>query len=130
MTAESQRLKRAEREVREWNEAHPVGTRVRYWTMEREGEGKISKTRSEAWVICGHASVKVDGTAGGIALTHVEPATIYCAYCGKPSEGNYTVHRDGFDKGPEVELCDGCGGSRYPTLSMIWDKIAEPEASA
>ena len=130
MTAESQRQKRAEREVREWNTSHPIGTRVRYWTMEREGEGKLSKTRSEAWVICGHASVKVNGTAGGVALSHVEPVTIRCAYCGGVSEGNYSVHRDSFCEGPEVELCDACGGSRFPTLEQIWARIAVKGAAA
>ena len=130
MTVESQRQRKAEREVREWNEAHPIGTRVRYWTMAREGEGKLSRTRSEAWEICGHASVKVKGKAGGIALSHIEPVMILCAYCGKPAEGNYSVHRDGFGQGPEVELCDRCGGSKEPTLSTIWDKISTTRKTA
>ena len=33
-----------------------------------------------------------------------------CANCARPSEGNYSVHRDGLGKGPEVPLCDWCGG--------------------
>jgi hypothetical protein len=113
-----------ERIVREWNDSHDVGIRVRYWTMCREGEGKLGRTRSVASIVCDHAVVWVTGHAACISLTHVEPVTILCAYCGAPSEGNYSVHRDGFCVGPEVELCDGCGGSRYPTLSEIWDKIA------
>ena len=51
-----------------------------------------------------------------------------CAYCGKPAEGNYSIHRDGFDAGPEVPLCDVCGSSEtYPSITEIWSKIANPE---
>lgn len=126
MTAESQRLKKNERLMTEWNAAHPVGTRVRYWSFVREGEGKLSVTRSQAWLVSGHACVLVKGKAGGIALTHVESVVIACAYCEKVAEGHYSVHRDGFGVGPEVELCDACGGKREPTLSSIWTKIAQP----
>jgi hypothetical protein len=130
VTAASQKLVKQQRIVDEWNAAHPVGTRVEYWTWTREGEGKKSVTRSQAQIMCGHAVVWVKGHPACIALTHVEPISPVCAYCGGPSEGNYTVHRDGFGVGPEVELCDVCGGGRFPTLSMIWKKIARPEASA
>lgn len=51
-----------------------------------------------------------------------------CAYCGRPSQGNFTVHRDGFGVGPEVPLCDGCGSTPEPPLCEIWDRIAEPSA--
>lgn len=47
-----------------------------------------------------------------------------CAACGKPAEGNASVHRDGFDVGPEVELCDDCGLGELPTLETIWAQIA------
>ena len=50
-----------------------------------------------------------------------------CAYCGKPAEGNYLTHRDGFGIGPEVALCDACGENGEPTLHQIWAKIANPE---
>lgn len=49
-----------------------------------------------------------------------------CAFCGKPAEGNYAVHRDGFGVGPEVDLCDACGSGQEPTLAEIWDRIALP----
>lgn len=51
----------------------PIGTKVRYWPGAREGEGRLSKTRSRVWLL-GHGApvVKVDGYTGGIALTHIE----------------------------------------------------------
>jgi hypothetical protein len=55
-----------------WNARHPIGTPVRYWPGVREGDGREGVTRSEAWLVCGHASVLVSTYTGGIALTHVE----------------------------------------------------------
>ena len=49
-----------------------------------------------------------------------------CAFCGKPAEDNFSIHRDGFGVGPEVDLCDACGGSETPTCEEIWDVIAKP----
>ena len=48
-----------------------------------------------------------------------------CAFCGKPAEGNHTIHRDGFCIGPEVPLCDACGSHLTPTCEEIWDVIAQ-----
>lgn len=48
-----------------------------------------------------------------------------CVYCGKKSEGNHYIHRDGFGKGPEVPLCDKCGAHPIPTCEQIWEKISE-----
>ena len=57
-----------------FNSCHPIGTRVRYWTGVREGDGRTSATRTKAQVLGGHTSVVwVDGQAGCIALSHVEP---------------------------------------------------------
>lgn len=47
-----------------------------------------------------------------------------CAYCGKPAEGNHGCHRDGFCIGPEIDLCDACGGEGPPSLEEIWDRIS------
>lgn len=55
-----------------WNKIYEVGTRVRYWRGVREGEGVVSKTRSSAWDLCGFPVVLIEGTTGGIALSHVE----------------------------------------------------------
>ena len=46
-----------------------------------------------------------------------------CAACGAPSEGNRSIHRDGFGIGPEVWLCDGCGMGYTPTLEELWLRI-------
>jgi hypothetical protein len=48
-----------------------------------------------------------------------------CAFCGHPAEGNYSIHRDGFGVGPEVDLCDEHGGE-FPTCDEIWERIAQP----
>lgn len=55
-----------------WNAAHPIGTPVRYWTGCREGDGKMSVTRTLAQSMSSHASVWVAGEASCISLTHVE----------------------------------------------------------
>lgn len=58
----------------EFNRLHPVGTPVRYWPGVRQGEGRISTTRTPAWTLgSGAALVSVEGYPGGIALTHIEP---------------------------------------------------------
>jgi hypothetical protein len=43
-------------------------------------------------------------------------------------QGNHSIHRDGFSVGPEVDLCDACGGRPEPTCEEIWDRIAETPA--
>ena len=48
-----------------------------------------------------------------------------CCYCGNLAEGRYSIHRDGFGEGPEIDLCDLCGGSRFPTCEEIWDALRE-----
>lgn len=47
-------------------------------------------------------------------------ASIPCAMCLKPWQGNYSTHRDGMGVGPELPLCDGCGGECGPTCEEIW----------
>lgn len=58
----------------DWNATHPVGTPVLAWPGVREDEPLATRTRTPAWTL-GHgaAVVSVEGYAGGIALTHVEP---------------------------------------------------------
>ncbi len=59
--------------VERFNRANPVGTPVLFWPGVRKGEGRESKTRTEAQVLSGHTPVVwVEGYAGCIALTHVE----------------------------------------------------------
>jgi hypothetical protein len=58
----------------DFNRANPIGTMVRYWRGFKAGEPSgQGKTRSLAWVMpSGTAVVLIEGTSGGIALTHVE----------------------------------------------------------
>lgn len=48
-----------------------------------------------------------------------------CSYCGGEAQGNFSIHRDGFGVGPEVDLCDPCGGPDLPA-GDIWERIAQP----
>jgi NAD-dependent SIR2 family protein deacetylase len=48
-----------------------------------------------------------------------------CVYCGKPAQGNYSIHRDGYGIGPEVPLCDECGQGPVPTCEHIWERTSE-----
>lgn len=58
--------------VKTWNRTHPIGTEIVYWPGVMEGPGVESTVRSEAWIMpSGTAVAKVDGYAGGIALTHI-----------------------------------------------------------
>ena len=60
-------------QVDEWNERHEVGAVVHYWPGSRGAAPRVSRTRSEAWMLGDHTPVvMVEGYAGGIALTHVE----------------------------------------------------------
>lgn len=52
-----------------------------------------------------------------------------CAYCGEPAEGEYTIHRDGFGIGPEVDLCNEHGSHRTPTCEEIWERISQHDVS-
>ena len=48
-----------------------------------------------------------------------------CAYCRNATQGNHTIHRDGFGEGPEVALCDACGSQPTPTEREIWARIGQ-----
>ncbi len=52
------------------------------------------------------------------------PGVPECAACGQPAEGNCSIHRDGFGEGPQVDLCDACGGQKTPTCETLWGMIA------
>ncbi|MBL8061000.1 MAG: hypothetical protein JNK63_09835 [Chthonomonas sp.] len=63
-------------QIATWNKCYPVGTPVRFWPMALDGESKVSKTRSEATIINERSTVPVvwiEGHAGCVALSHVEP---------------------------------------------------------
>lgn len=101
-------------ELAEARKAFPYGTRVEYWTGERKGPARKSKTTSDVWRMdAGQLVVKVRGQAGGIALTHIEkgrpgaPALEFrrplCPLCGEE-----TSH-DG-----DSFTCEPCG-AYWPT---------------
>lgn len=74
MGSRAQREAEAVREVEAFNRDFPVGTLVRYWRGVREGAPTgTGRTRSAAWLLCGHGSVQIEGTSGSIGLQHVEP---------------------------------------------------------
>lgn len=58
--------------ARKWNNEHPVGQPVFYWTGLKKGPGRRSRTRSKADVRGGTAVVWVEFHAACIALTHIE----------------------------------------------------------
>lgn len=60
----------------EWNQAHPIGTPVTYWTGVREGNGRYAITRSEARIVGGQPVVWVTGESSCIALTHVDAVRV------------------------------------------------------
>ena len=66
----------------QFNKLHPPGTLVRYWPGIREdGPGTLSLTRSAAWLVGKRTVVAVEGYAGGIALSHVDPVNdAICCY--------------------------------------------------
>ena len=65
--------KKLQGEVDRFNKKAMVGAPVRYWTGLREGDGVVSKTRTEAMVLSGHTAVVwVEGHPACIALSHVD----------------------------------------------------------
>ncbi|MEU0634365.1 hypothetical protein [Streptomyces sp. NPDC005989] len=61
----------------EWNERYPIGTPVLAYPGTRDADPLDTVTRTPAWTL-GHgaaaaAVVSVEGAAGGIRLTHVDP---------------------------------------------------------
>jgi hypothetical protein len=60
-----------------FNEAHPLGTPVRYWTGIRQGDGQTAVTRTPAQVLGDHTAVVwVTGESSCIALTHVDAVRV------------------------------------------------------
>lgn len=53
----------------EWNRNHPVGTQVEYHPVIKDPAHKVTKTRSEAYVMSQHTPVVfVEGVAGCVSL--------------------------------------------------------------
>lgn len=68
-------LAELEKQARDWNAKHPVGTAViRYKLINPLKDGCATCTRSEAWVMGGHSvMVMVSGVSGGVLLQSVVP---------------------------------------------------------
>lgn len=58
----------------EFNDNYPVGSAFYYAASKKNGRIIHTKTRTHAWTL-GHGDVvvSVDGIAGGVAITHLEP---------------------------------------------------------
>ena len=56
---------------------------------------------------------------------------LQCSFCGNYlcGEVQYSIHRDGFDNGPEVPLCVDCGAHATPTLDEIWARISQEKSN-
>lgn len=63
--------KKLAKQISNWNNKYPPGTPV--ILTDDFGNTHETITRSIAWEICGHASVKVDGRAGGYLLDRIKP---------------------------------------------------------
>lgn len=58
----------------QWNTTHPIGTPVHAWPGTLNEQPLRTHTRTPAWELgSGYPVVSVDGHAGGIHLTHIEP---------------------------------------------------------
>jgi hypothetical protein len=53
-------------------------------------------------------------------------SNLICVFCGARAQGNYSIHRDGFGVGPEVDLCNNCGQDVSPSCCDIWETVAKP----
>lgn len=73
MSPRKNKRERAEEAAVAFNKQHPPGTPVHFWPGIRLVEPLKSRTRGEAWALpSGEAVVRVEGRAGGIALSHIE----------------------------------------------------------
>jgi len=64
--------KEAQRIANEWNRRFKIGQDV-VVCKNFEEKGTVTKTRSEAQVVCGSAVVWCEGIAGCYALSHITP---------------------------------------------------------
>lgn len=64
----------------------------------------------------------------GVYICHEGYRPALCAHCLQRAEGNYSIHRDGFGVGPEVDLCDKCGQYERPTCEEIWESLKKKTA--
>lgn len=58
--------------IEHFNRVHSIGTPVLFWPGVRMGEGRQSRTRSQAQLLGDTPVIWVEGYAGCIAVTHVQ----------------------------------------------------------
>lgn len=58
--------------------------------------------------------------AGGLRSAVARSQGVPCAMCLRAVQGNYSIHRDGMGVGPELPLCDACGGVEGPSCEEMW----------
>ncbi|MEO3931346.1 hypothetical protein WMO79_00840 [Micrococcaceae bacterium Sec7.4] len=76
MSPRKNKHQRAAQAAADFNKLHSAGTPVHFWPGVRLAEPLTSRTRGEAWALpSGEAVVRVEGRAGGIALSHIEVIT-------------------------------------------------------
>ena len=63
-------MRQADTDAAVWNSKHTVGCPV--VLTKDDGSTIKTKTRSQAWNLCGTAVVMVDGIAGGYDLSRIE----------------------------------------------------------
>ncbi|MCB5280560.1 hypothetical protein [Arthrobacter sp. ES1] len=80
MSPRKNKHQRAAEAAEAFNHQNPPGTPVHFWPGIRLAEPLKSRTRGEAWALpSGAAVVRVEGRAGGIALSHIEVITAAAA---------------------------------------------------
>ncbi len=73
MSPRKTKYQRAAEAAAAFNQKHPQGTPVLFWPGIRLDAPLKSRTRGEAWALpSGEPVVRVQGRAGGIALSHIE----------------------------------------------------------
>lgn len=116
-----QRVVRWRGEVKYRRNGEGFKTLLRWF--EESDSANTSAVSLPAVAIPGYLVVRDTGFCAMLCKLHPEGK---CHMCGMDAQGNYTVHRDGFSSGPEVDLCDGCGCSSGPSLASIWEGIQLP----
>lgn len=58
------------------------------------------------------------------------PKESACFHCGSRAQGRFAMHRDGFGLGPQLPLCDRCGGNETPTCEEIWARALQKRLEA
>lgn len=91
----------------------------------RERTSEVKALRSLKQAMDSIDTLQKELEAVGKLYGFVKGPPLRCAYCGALAEGKYLIHRDGLGLGPEMALCNGCGGSSRPTEAEVWSRIGQ-----